>query len=279
MSGILLPRRSWLASVALLALAGLTVASPSATAAGWTAASGDTAISAASRLEAAAAATQTIVVLPGQGLVEGSGISGAPTAQTAGAPFTADVYAVDDSFNVDASATGTVSLVTADPNDVEPSSQEMVNGHAAFTITPATATAIGWAITPIGGPGGGLVSEPYPVVAAPATRTVVVLPGQTLTEGSGIGGGPTAQTVGVPFTADVYTVDDHFNVDTTAGGTVSVSTTDPLDLEPTPRDLLEGMRHSPSPRRRPRARAGPSPPATGPALISPLSPTQCCRTR
>ena len=78
------------------------------------------------------------------------------------------------------------------------------------------------------------------MVAAPATRTVVVLPGQTLTEGSGISGSPAAQTVGVPFTADVYAVDDHFNVDTTAGGAVSVSTTDPFDLEPTPRDLLGG---------------------------------------
>jgi hypothetical protein len=239
LSGILSSRRLWLWIVALLALAALAVADRSPTAAGWGAPSSDSRISVTSGPHAAAAATQTVVVLPGQTLVEGSGISGAPIIQTAGAPFTADVYAVDPSFNIDTAASGAASVRTSDPNDVEPASRELVSGHAAFTIAPVTATATGWTITPIGGPGSALTSAPYPVVAAPAARTIAVLPGQTLSEGSGISGSPTAQAVGVPFAAHVYAVDNHFNVDTTAGGTVSV-TTAPFDLEPPPRHLLGG---------------------------------------
>ncbi|MGB6837603.1 MAG: cohesin domain-containing protein, partial [Dehalococcoidia bacterium] len=241
MSRILSSRRLWAAGVALLALATLAAADASPTVAGWIATSSDVGTGVTSGPHAAAAAaTQTIVVLPGQALLEGSGISGTPTTQTAGAPFTADVYAVDGSFNIDTTATGTVSAATGDPNDVEPPSHELVSGHAAFTITPVTAITTGWTITPSGGPGTSVASDPYPVVAALATRTMVVLPGQTLTEGSGISGSPAAQAVGVSFTADVYAVDDYFNVDTSAGGTVSVTTTDPYDLEPTPRDLLGG---------------------------------------
>ena len=233
--------RFQLVGVALLALATLALADASPAAAGWIATFSDASTSVTSGPHAAGdAATQIIVVLPGQALLEGSGVSGTPTTQTAGAPFTADVYAVDDSFNIDTTATGTVSVATGDPNDVEPPSQELVSGHAALTITPVTATTTGWAITPFGGPGTSVASDPYPVVAALASRTVVVLPGQTLSEGSGISGSPTVQAVGVSFTADVYAVDNYFNVDTTAGGTISLSSTAPYDLEPTSRDLVGG---------------------------------------
>ena len=241
LSGIFSSRRLWLWGLALLALAGLAIGDSSSTAAAWMAASGDAGLGPTSHpFTAAAAATQTVVVLPGQTLAEGSGISGTPITQKAGAPLTADVYAVDGSFNIDTAATGTASVTTSDPNDVEPPSQELVSGHAAFTIAPMTATATGWTITPFGGPGSSVASDPYPVVAASATRTLVVLPGQTLIEGTGITGSPAAQTVNVPFTADVYVVDDHFNVDTAAGGTVSVTTTDPHDLDPTSQNLLGG---------------------------------------
>jgi hypothetical protein len=239
LSGILSSTRLRLWIVAVLALAALTVADRSPTAASWVAPSSDSRISVASGSQAAAMATQTVVVLPGQTLVEGSGISGAPIMQRAGAPFTADVYAVGPSFNIDTTASGAASVRTSDPNDVDPPSRELVSGHAAFTIAPVTATATGWTITPTGGPGSAVASVPYPVVAAPAARTIAVLPGQTLSEGSGISGSPSAQAVGVPFAAHVYAVDNYFNVDTTAGGTVSM-TAAPFDLEPPPRHLRGG---------------------------------------
>src|SRR3990172_865538 len=127
------PRRLWIASVALLALAAFAMSGRSSAAAGWSVPPSDAANpSAPGTLAAAATATQTVVVLPGQALVEGSGISGTPATQTAGAAFTADVYAVDASFNIDPSATGALSLATSDPNDVEPGPADLVNGHAAF---------------------------------------------------------------------------------------------------------------------------------------------------
>ncbi len=41
-----------------------------------------------------------------------------------------------------------VSLATTDPFDTEPAAQALVSGQAAFVLTPATADAIGWFVTP-----------------------------------------------------------------------------------------------------------------------------------
>jgi hypothetical protein len=158
----------------------------------------------------------------------------------AGTPFTLDVYAVDDSFNIDTTATGPLSVATADPNDTDPPLQDLVDGHAALSITPVTATAAGWTATPMGGPGSSLTSAAYTVVAGPATQTVVVLPGQTLMEGYGIVGTPTAQVVDVPFAVHMYAVDSFLNVDTRASGILSLTTSDPSDAEAPPQELSRG---------------------------------------
>ncbi len=231
----------WLGAAALLALSAWSVTGASLMAEGAVAASSDGQPSlGAGTPSTAAAATRTVVVLPGQTLVEGTGIGGTPDRQTAGTPFTVDVYAVDDSFSIDSTAAGTLSVLTSDPNDIEPLARELVSGHAALVITPATATGSGWTITPTGGPGANVVSSAYAVQAGAATRTLVVLPGQTLIEGSGVSGTPTAQAVGASFAADVYAVDEHFNLDATASAPVALTTTSGGDQKPAPRDLVTG---------------------------------------
>ncbi len=83
--------------------------------------------------------------------------------QAINVPFSIDVYAVDDFFNVAPGANDTVSITTSDPGDTEPSSRPLVQGHTTFQILPLTLGA--WVVTPSGGPGTNVASAPYRVVS------------------------------------------------------------------------------------------------------------------
>ena len=151
------------------------------------------------------------MVLPGQTLTVGVGIIGTPDVQTAGVSFVVDVYAVFDDFSVAPTGTGTVTLITADPHDVDPALAALVAGHAAFTIDPRTATNLGWQIQPSGAPGINVASDPYIVGPAAVDQTVVVLPGETLEAGLGFQDTPDHQVVGSPFDVDAVAIDVFFN--------------------------------------------------------------------
>jgi hypothetical protein len=96
-------------------------------------------------------------------------------AQAITVQFNIDVYAVDDSFNVAPGADDTVSITTSDPGDTEPSPKPLVQGHAVFQIRHLALGA--WSITPSGGPGTNLQSEPYQVTAKITTAAGNGLPG------------------------------------------------------------------------------------------------------
>lgn len=103
--------------------------------------------------------TQTVVVLPGQTLLEGAGIIGDPDNQHIGVPFNADVYAVDEMFYIDKSAGETITVSTTDPYDTEPPAQALANGTAQFSIVPALSGS--WQVIPAGGPGTNVPSAEY----------------------------------------------------------------------------------------------------------------------
>ncbi|TAK62615.1 MAG: hypothetical protein EPO22_07345, partial [Dehalococcoidia bacterium] len=173
------------------------------------------------------AASQTILVLPGQSLAPGTGVTGSPSAQMAGTAFTVTAYAVDTNFNVVSTAAGTVSVTTTDPNDIEPGAAALVSGQASFTITPQTASSTGWTATPAGGPGTQVTSSAYVVNAGATSKLLSVLPGQSLQQGTGVTGAAASQLPDTPFTVYVYAVDALYNVVASQGGTVALSSTDP----------------------------------------------------
>jgi sugar lactone lactonase YvrE len=104
----------------------------------------------------------TIVLLPGETLVPGVGITGTPVPQAKAVPFSINVYAVDDFFNIAPGASDTIYVSTSDPGDIEPPPSPLVQGHAVFQIAPATLGT--WVVSISGGPGPNRDSSLYAVV-------------------------------------------------------------------------------------------------------------------
>src|SRR6185503_12320328 len=62
-----------------------------------------------------------------------TGKTGSPTVQTAGAPFSVTVKAVDAFWNPTTNVTDTVSLTSTDPNATLPANAALVAGTITFT--------------------------------------------------------------------------------------------------------------------------------------------------
>jgi streptogramin lyase len=131
-------------------------------------------------------------------------------------------------------------VTTSDPYDVQPGPQGLVNGQTTFVISPRTATVVGWVVAPSGGPGVNLASDYYLVVPSDPVATIVVMPGQILAEGLGVTGAASKQAANVPFYANVFAIDQFYNIVTGAGGVISLTTSDPGDTEPPPGGLVQG---------------------------------------
>lgn len=80
-------------------------------------------------------ATKIVIVLPGQNLVEGSGIVGDPDAATAGSSFNVESYAVDDNYYLDPSRTDLVTFTTTDPSAELPLPTNLVSGQQTLPVT------------------------------------------------------------------------------------------------------------------------------------------------
>ena len=96
-------------------------------------------------------------MLPGQSLVEGSGVTGAPLSQLPGSPFSVTVYATDAAYNIATLEVATVSVTDSDPAATTDGPQPLAGGSASFSITNQTAGL--WDVTPAGGPGTQQVSD------------------------------------------------------------------------------------------------------------------------
>ena len=157
-------------------------------------------------------AAATIVVLPGQTLIAGSGITGTPLSHLAGSAMSVTVDAVDAYGNVVPSATETVSLTDADPGATVDAPIGLVNGSIMFGIAGQTAGY--WHLTPAGGPGTQTESSPFYVSGA---ITTVAGDG---TGGDGGDGGPaTAANIGLPFSVANDGAGGYY-VSSTSAGTV-----------------------------------------------------------
>ncbi len=202
---------------------------------------------------AAGVATQSLVLLPGETLTSGVTTLGAArggtatTTQNAGLNFTATAYVLDALFNR-ANVNPTISLITTDPNDSDPS-LTLSGGMGTVNVNHRTATAS--AIAKITASGTGVATNPdstlYQIIPHTSRHRLTLLSGQSLNPGNscayanaatvgspGITGAYTAQTAGTPFTVTNAIVDDYCNTVniTTSTGYMStnngaVSNTDP----------------------------------------------------
>jgi parallel beta-helix repeat protein len=77
-------------------------------------------------------------------------------------------------------------------------------------------------------------------IMGPATKLVVVAPGQVFANATGKTGTASAQTAGVPYTVTVKAVDDNDYADLASTATVAISTDDDFDTEPLSRPLVGG---------------------------------------
>ncbi|MEC9282918.1 MAG: LamG domain-containing protein, partial [Bdellovibrionota bacterium] len=200
----------------------------------------------------AAAPTQILALMPGETLVEGSGSLAAAKAggandQDTDNDYSVRVYAVDNYFNVSTNYnTGNVSITTgSDPTDTNPSSKTFSSGLATFTVS--SVTAVNSAVITVGNDQGltNNVSTNYNILPGAPSQWLVKLPGESINEGqtslgSAIGGAASAQQSGQAFNVEVFLTDAEFNVVDNDSQSVSLSTSDTADTDPSAATLTDG---------------------------------------
>ncbi|MEW6608685.1 MAG: hypothetical protein AB1414_14770, partial [bacterium] len=176
------------------------------------------------------------IIAPGESPNPGysEGKTGLPITQAAFSSFTFTVNAVDSWWNINTTASaGTVSVSTEDPNDTHPANLNLTNGQAVFTHSFATKNlSPGWNITATHASYTSYTTPKIPVSSGKATQLLVIVPGETFTEGSGKSGTPVERGAGQTFTANIYALDEGFNIDTTNNSEISLSSSAPYDTEP-----------------------------------------------
>jgi len=184
-----------------------------------------------------------LLLAPGETWEPGSddGRGNTPDSQIAGVTFTLTIRTVDAYWNKTNSAAN-VKLTTTDPNKGEVTGIAFA-GEKAQDYTFRTANN-SWTITVSTTDGANYslhTTQSIYVKPNSATQLLILVPGETFDEGSmdGKEGAPLNQTAGISFDISVLACDFAFNR-TTATPTVGLTTTDPYDTEPSPKQLADG---------------------------------------
>jgi hypothetical protein len=197
------------------------------------------------------------LILPGETPVPGKynvapyGKVGYPTNHTAGELWYATVRLVDAYYNLvtDVSPQPQVHIRTADPFDIEPSTEPLTSGQGLFPIVLRTAATWHYLVAEdVDGIDPLYSSDTSPMFTvnpSTPTRLLVVVPNETFVQGSPYGKTGTVQdyVAGSNFVATVYLVDDYNNRVRTGWQmpTVGIETWDPKDTEPSPKQLIDGV--------------------------------------
>nr|NIM02852.1 hypothetical protein [bacterium]NIN91878.1 hypothetical protein [bacterium]NIO18144.1 hypothetical protein [bacterium]NIO73119.1 hypothetical protein [bacterium] len=177
-----------------------------------------------------------------------TGKTGSVTNPTAGTPYAVTVRACDNYWNLNTNATPEVTVDADDPYAVLPSSANLIAGTTTFMITFKVANTT-WTVTATDTDAqpplwSAYVNDPVTVDPASAVKLQVLaypeepLPG-TDPNGSGKSGTPDWHVAGTTFTITVNAVDSYWNIVST-NPSVSVTTTDPYDSHPLPKQLDQG---------------------------------------
>jgi Bacterial Ig-like domain (group 3)/YDG domain len=190
-------------------------------------------------LSASAGALRLFTVLAGQvltasGTVSARGISGSPSAQTAGMVFTInELVASDREFNINTNYTGTKTISWAGPGGASlyTTTVTFSNGRSTTVLNTALTKAETVALSATDGSVPAVPSSLLTIVAGPASKLQVLLPGETTAPGTTTGktGSPNSQTVGTAITSIIVNaVDAYWNTAPTATPNVQISGSDTL---------------------------------------------------
>jgi anti-sigma factor ChrR (cupin superfamily) len=223
------------------------------TAGSWTvsasgAPSGKTGTSASITTTAGAFTTLQLLV-PGETAAPGTstGKTGAPSATTAGNSFSVTVNAVDANWNVVTTApSDNIAITSSDANATLPSNNTLSSGTRTFSVSLNTAgTATITATDATDGTKTANTSPSITINAGSFSQLQVLVPGETANAGSTTGktGTPSTQAAGTGFPVTVNAVDSRFNLLTGVTETVTLTTSDPNDVEPAPAPLVGGTKN------------------------------------
>jgi hypothetical protein len=186
-----------------------------------------------------------VMIAPGETFIEATGKTGTPTPQVAGTTFTVTVLAVSDRFVSVPASSITVHVVTSDAFDVEPSSRALINGSTTFPIVLRTAepAPLNSVLTPVSPDAVGQTGSTLAVNPNLFSRLQLIFEGQSELPGSDLGivGTPGIQISGRPFDVTVRGTDAYWNLVSTTGAQVGLSsTTAPVATLPPPVRLIGG---------------------------------------
>ncbi|MBN2006937.1 MAG: Ig-like domain-containing protein, partial [Anaerolineae bacterium] len=162
----------------------------------------------------AGAPTQLFILLPGETLTPGlaPGKTGTPLQFIAGEEFTASALALDAYWNV-APLAHTALITGSDAAGVYPAPAALVDGARMFTITCRTAGSHTLFVSDLDAPAlPPATSAPFAVVAGPATRMALDMPG--------------IAQLAAPVDATVTAYDAFDNIATSYAGTVRFTSSD-----------------------------------------------------
>ncbi len=165
----------------------------------------------------AGAFTKLQILVPGETAAPGTatGKTGTPSAQTAGAGFTATVRAVDANWNLVNTVTDTVAISSSDANAAPPANAALVAGTKNFTVILPTAGSN--SVTASDATDGAKTADTTPLISVAAgafSKLQLLVPGETASPGSisGKTGSPSARTAGGSFSVTVNAVDANWNL-------------------------------------------------------------------
>jgi hypothetical protein len=187
------------------------------------------------------------LLVPGESAAPGTstGKTGTPSAQTAGAPFSVTVNAVDANWNVVSTVSHIVGITSSDANATLPSNTPLSSGTQTLSVTLNTAGNRTLTATNItDGTKTSSVSPSITVNAGAFVKLQLLVPGETAAPGTTAGktGTPNAQTAGTAFNITINAVDANWNLINTVTHTVGISSTDTNATFPATTNLAAGTR-------------------------------------
>lgn len=173
--------------------------------------------------------TKLQILMPGETAAPGTtnGKTGSPSDRTAGTSFNVTVNAVDNKWNVVNTVVDVVGLTSTDANATLPSNTVLFGGTKDLSVTFKTvgsATITASDITD--GAKSTSTSPNTNIVPGAFTKLQLLVPGETAAPGtpSGKTGSPTARVEGVQFNVTVRAVDANWNIISSVGDVVGITT-------------------------------------------------------
>jgi hypothetical protein len=185
------------------------------------------------------------VLLPGESAEGGTadGKTGAPVQQSAGAPFTLVVRAVDAYWNLVPGVNDRIALASTDTFAAMPAETTLANGQRLLQISLAKSGPQRIWASDVTNPGVAAdTSSAVTVVGGPFARVLILAPGEIPAPGteSGRAGTATDQSINFAFTCTVLATDQWWNPVGGASDVVRITSDDPLATLPPDQAMVDG---------------------------------------